>query len=199
MDFMAEYRSKLATSEEAAALVKSGDWVEFGNGTTFASLCDAALAARRDELTDVKLRGQIMYGPLRCVECDPEGEHFTYNSWHSSAYERRLMDAGQAYFSPMVFRNLAWYHREFLRTDIAFVCAAPMDRHGYFNFSLSAGTALDMIGGAGKIVLEINPNLPRVYGAYNESIHISDVDMVVEGHDEPVPTVAKRPPSAACI
>ena len=196
MDFMAEYRSKLATSEEAAALVKSGDWVEFGNGTTFASLCDAALAARRDELTDVKLRGQIMYGPLRCVECDPKGEHFTYNSWHSSAYERRLMDAGQAYFSPMVFRNLAWYHREFLRTDVAFVCAAPMDRHGYFNFSLSAGTALDMIGGAGKIVLEINPNLPRVYGAYNESIHISDVDMVVEGHDEPVPTVAKRPPSA---
>ena len=150
MDFMAEYRSKLATSKEAAALVKSGDWVEFGNGTTFASLCDAALAARRDELTDVKLRGQIMYGPLRCVECDPEGEHFTYNSWHSSAYERRLMDAGQAYFSPMVFRNLAWYHREFLRTDVAFVCAAPMDRHGYFNFSLSAGTALDMIGDAGK-------------------------------------------------
>lgn len=44
MDFVAEYKSKLGTPEQAAALVKSGDWVEYGNGTTFAELCDAALA-----------------------------------------------------------------------------------------------------------------------------------------------------------
>ena len=43
----------------------------------FAALCDEALAARRDELHDVKIRGQIMYGPLKAVECDPAGEHFT--------------------------------------------------------------------------------------------------------------------------
>ena len=195
MDFIAEYNSKLGTPEEAAALVKSGDWVEYGNGTTFASLCDAALARRRDELFDVNIRGQIMYGPIEVIECDPGGEHFTYNCWHASAYDRGLMDRGDAYFSPMIFRNLAWYHREFLRTDVAFVCATPMDRHGYFNFSLSAGTALDMIGRAGKIVLEINPHLPKVYGAYNESIHISDVAMVVEGHDAEPPTVGHKTPS----
>ena len=31
MDFIAEYKSKLGTPEQAAALVKSGDWVEYGN------------------------------------------------------------------------------------------------------------------------------------------------------------------------
>ena len=196
MDFRAEYAKKLATPDEAAALVKSGDWVEYGNGVTFASLCDAALARRRDELYDVKIRGQIMYGPIRAVECDPTGEHFCYNSWHVSAYERSLMDRGAAYYSPMVFRNLAWYHREFLHVDVAFVCAAPMDRHGYFNLSVSTGTALDMIGRAGKIVLEINPRLPKVYGAFNESIHISDVAMVVEGHSDEVPTAGHKTPSA---
>ena len=196
MDFRAEYAKKLATPDEAAALVQSGDWVEYGNGVTFASLCDAALARRRDELYDVKIRGQIMYGPIRAVECDPTGEHFCYNSWHASAYERSLMDRGAAYYSPMVFRNLAWYHREFLHVDVAFVCAAPMDRHGYFNLSVSTGTALDMIGRAGKIVLEINPRLPKVYGAFNESIHISDVALVVEGHSDEVPTVGHKAPSA---
>ena len=30
MDFKAEYMSKLGTPEQAAQLVKSGDWVEFG-------------------------------------------------------------------------------------------------------------------------------------------------------------------------
>ena len=36
MDFTSEYRAKLGTPEDAANLVKSGDWVEYGNGTTFA-------------------------------------------------------------------------------------------------------------------------------------------------------------------
>ena len=75
MDFTSEYRAKLGTPEDAANLVKSGDWVEYGNGTTFAVECDKALAKRRDELFDVKLRGQIMYGPIEVVECDPTGEH----------------------------------------------------------------------------------------------------------------------------
>lgn len=135
MDFISEYKSKLGTPEDAAKLVKSGDWVEYGNGTTFASLCDAALAKRRDELFDVKIRAQIMYGPIQAVECDPVGEHFCYNVWHCSGYDRSFIDKGRAYFSPMIFRNLAWYHREFLHVNVAYVCATPMDKHGYFNFS----------------------------------------------------------------
>ena len=199
MDFMTEYKSKLGTPEQAAALVKNGDWVEYGNGTTFAALCDEALAARRDELHDVKIRGQIMYGPLKAVECDPTGEHFTYNSWHCSAYERKLLDRGQGFFSPMIFRNLAWYYRENIPSDVAFVQATPMDKHGYFNFSVSAGTTLDIAGRCRAIVIEVNRHLPKVYGAWNESIHISDVAMVVEGGDRPTPQVPSRAPSAEDI
>lgn len=199
MDFISEYKSKLGTPEQAAALVKSGDWVEYCNGTTFAALCDEALTARRDELTDVKLRGQIMYGPIKAAECDPTGEHFTYNSWHCSAYERKMLDRGQAFFSPMIFRNLAWYYRENIPADVAFVQATPMDKHGYFNFSLSAGTSLDMIGRCRAIVIEVNRYLPKIYGAWNESIHISDVTMVVEGGDHPAPQVPSRAPSAEDI
>ena len=199
MDFMTEYKSKLGTPAQAAALVRDGDWVEYGNGTTFAALCDEALAARRDELHDVKIRGQIMYGPLKAVECDPTGEHFTYNSWHCSAYERKLLDRGQGFFSPMIFRNLAWYYRENIPSDVAFVQATPMDKHGYFNFSVSAGTTLDIAGRCRAIVIEVNRHLPKVYGAWNESIHISDVTMVVEGGDRPTPQVPSRAPSAEDI
>lgn len=72
MDFISEYKSKLGTPEDAAKLVKSGDWVEYGNGTTFAVECDKALAKRRDELFDVKFRGQIMYGPHRGRRVRPQ-------------------------------------------------------------------------------------------------------------------------------
>ena len=88
MDYLSEYRSKLRTAEEAVKAVKSGDWVEFGCGVTYPTLCDRALAGRKDELTDVKVRGMLCYGPIAVVESDPEQEHFTYNSWHLTGYER---------------------------------------------------------------------------------------------------------------
>ena len=50
------YRQKLMTPEEAVKVVQSGDWVDYGMGTTQPILLDQALAARRDELQDVKVR-----------------------------------------------------------------------------------------------------------------------------------------------
>lgn len=39
------------------------------------------------------------------------------------------------------------------------------------------------------VILEINENLPWVYGGLDECIHISDVDMIVEGPHGPLPSV----------
>ena len=44
-------------------VVKSGDWVSYGTTGTFLTLLDAALARRRDELVDVKVRGNLAFGP----------------------------------------------------------------------------------------------------------------------------------------
>ena len=56
-----------------------------------------------------------------------------------------------------------------------------------------------LIGCADAIVIEVNDKLPKIYGAYNESIHISDVTMVVECEHGPVPTVPAKKPSAEDI
>lgn len=197
MDYREEYRQKLRTPEQAAAAVKSGDWVDYVAGTVFPVLCDAALAARRDELTDVKIRGQLMYGPLRTAECDPGQEHFLYQSWHCSGYERRLCDEGLCYFEPMLFRNLHWYYRNFLKVNVVFLCVAPMDEHGYFNCSVAAGIARAAVDVADLVVVEVNEHLPRVRGGYGETIHISEADMVVEGPHGPMVSVPARAPSAA--
>lgn len=196
MGFSEEYRSKLRTPEQAAALVKSGDWLDYASGTNFPVLCDAAIAKRRDELTDVKIRGQLIYGPIQAVECDPEQEHFTYSSWHTSGYERKLCDKGLCFYEPMIFRNLFWYYKSFLEVDVAYVCATPMDEHGYFNFSVGAGVAWASLQVAKKIVIEVNESLPVCRGGFGESIHISQVDAVVEGPHGPVVEIPCREPSA---
>jgi acyl-CoA hydrolase len=60
MDYSAEYKSKLITAEQAAQLVKSGDWLQYGEFIMQPKDCDAALAKRKDELKDVKIRVTTM-------------------------------------------------------------------------------------------------------------------------------------------
>ena len=196
MDFQAEYRSKLRTPAEAVRAVKNGDWVDYTSALGFPPLLDAALAARRDELHDVKVRGNLCTGPVQIVECDPEQAHFLYHTWHCSAYERRLCDRGLCYYTPMVFRNLAWYYREFLTVNVAMASVAPMDRHGYFNLSAATGVSRAILDRADIVILEVNEHLPRLRGGFDEVIHISDVDMVVEGAHAPFADLPAHPATA---
>ena len=186
-NYQSEYRSKLRTPVEAVQLVKSGDWVDYSTNVAFPTLLDAALAERRDELSDVKIRGNLCFGPIRTVECDPTREHFFYNSWHLSSYERRLCDRGLCNFIPMIFRNLVPYYRHFLTVNVAMMCVPPMDKHGYFNLSCAAGVAKGILDKADVVILEVNEHLPRILGGFDESIHISEVDCVVEGAHDPLP------------
>ena len=63
--------TKFVTPAEAAKCVKSGDWVDYGFGAGFPELMDAALAERKGELRDVKIRGGLVIRPyIAVVECD---------------------------------------------------------------------------------------------------------------------------------
>ena len=195
MNYEQEYRRKLRTPEEAVQAVKSGDWVDYTTNVCFPTLLDAALARRRDQLTDVKIRGNLLFGPIQTVECDPSREHFCYNSWHCSAYERRLCDQGLCSYIPMLFRNVVPYYRHFLTVNVAMMAVTPMDRHGYFNLSCAAGVAKGILDKADIVILEVNEHLPRIYGGFDECIHIDQVDFIVEGAHPPLPQFPIAPPT----
>ena len=190
-----QYRQKLRTPEEAVRVIKSGDWVDYTSNVCFPTLLDAALARRKEELTDVKIRGNLLFGPIQTVECDPTREHFIYNSWHCSGYERKLCDKGLCNYIPMIFRNVVPYYRHFLTVNVAMMCVTPMDKHGYFNLSCAAGIAKGILEKADIVILEINEHLPRILGGFDESIHISEVDYVVEGEHAPLPQFPIAPPT----
>ena len=189
MDFLREYKEKLRTPEEAVRVVKSGDWVDYTTNVSFPYLLDEALANRRDELTDVKIRGNLIFGPIQTVESDPEREHFIYNSWHCSSYERALGDKGLCNYIPMVFRDCTEYYRVFLTVNVAMMAVPPMDEHGYFNLSCATGIAKGILDKADIVILEVNDKLPHIYGAFDEAIHISEVDYIVEGEHPDLPQI----------
>jgi acyl-CoA hydrolase len=69
-------RAKRISAADAAALVNSGDWVEYGTGIGQPDAFDAALAERADALRDVKIRACLSVRPRAVLEADPEREHF---------------------------------------------------------------------------------------------------------------------------
>ena len=187
MDYSQEYKQKLVSADEAVKIIKSGDWVDYGwcNGTV--DVLDQALAKRTDELKNVNLRGGILLKPLAVFAREDAGEHFTWNSWHMSGIERKLIARGCAYYSPIRYSELPRYYRESAcPDDVAMIMVAPMDKHGYFNFGPNASHLGAMCETAKHVIVEVNENMPRCLGGTECGIHISDVTYIVEGNNAPI-------------
>lgn len=193
MNWMDMYRSKLRTPEEAVKVVKSGDWVDYDFGHQHPRILDKALAARKDELKDVKIRSCLSLWVPEVVKVDPKRETFTFNNWHFSAIDRQLHDQGLCNYLPMIYRNKPLFYRKDLEVDVAMIQVTPMNKHGFFNFSLSNSASRAICEKAKIVILEVNEKLPWAMGGREECIHITEVDYVVEGEnpDPPAPAPAQ--------
>lgn len=197
MNYQELYQQKLTTAEEAVKVVKSGDWVDYSWCCNYPVSLDKALAARKDELYDVKIRGGVtMWMPEVC-KAEDAGEHFIWNSWHCSGIDRKIIGKGMGFFGPMRYSELPRFYRDGnVQVDVAMLQVTPMDAHGNFSFALSASHLADMLDRAKVVIVEVNRNMPWVYGLTGSEINIKDVDMVVEGENPAIAAMgAGAPPT----
>lgn len=196
MTVQEQYKQKLATAEQAAAVVQSGDWVEYGWTTTIPVAVDAALAKRLPELHDVKFRGGILLHEPEIFKIDHPEEHMCWNSWHMNAIERRAIEKGFVFYAPIRYSEVPRYYRELADPlNVVIVQMTPMDEHGYFNFGPSASHMEAICERADKIIVEVNQNMPLCYGGTGAYVHIDDVYMVVEGDNPPLDALGAAPPA----
>ncbi|MCI9123378.1 MAG: butyryl-CoA:acetate CoA-transferase [Eubacterium sp.] len=186
MGYSEEYQKKLVSADEAVKCIHSGDWVDYGwcNGTP--DVLDQALAKRTDELTDINLRGGILLKQPAIFEQEDAGDHFTWNSWHMSGIERKLISRGCAYYAPIRYSELPRYYRDMpsgIRNAVAMFQVAPMDNHGFFNFGPNASHLAAVVETSATVIVEVNKNMPRCLGGTENNVHISDVDFIVEGEN----------------
>ena len=207
--------ARRATAAEAAALVKSGDWVDYGFGLGQPDAFDSALAQRRDELENVKIRAALSLRARQVIEVDREGRHFQWFNWHFSGYDRKQHDAGLANYIPMNFGEAPDFYRRFIDpVDVAVFKCCPRDAKGQYNFSGSCTYHTAILERARKVVIEVDEKLPYCHGPEN-GIHESRVDLVIESDgrgppeiNNPAPTdvdrtiaafIAAEVPDGACL
>jgi len=182
-----EYRRKLISAEEAAGLVKSGMWIDYGAICGFPSLIDEKLAERATELREVKIRAE--HSHTQIPKFDPSQEHFVYNSWFLGKVEREYHRQGCCSYIPFGLSEGPRMYREWLKdeVDITFIEVTPMDENGDFNFGTAITRQKAACDVAKTVVFEVNEHQPWVYGGYDETVNISQVDYIVENHEYKIP------------
>ena len=195
-EFLGMYQSKLTTAEEAVKVIKSGDWVDYGFCNTHPHVLDEALARRAPELEDVKVRGGIALWKPAIFDIEEPAKHIIYNSHHTGGFERKHIDTGACFYEPMRYSELPRYYYDHINPpDVALIQVGPMDKHGYFNFGVSASHMKAICDTAKILIVEVNQNMPRCLGGFGESVHITDVDMIVEGRNDPMGQMLSAPPT----
>jgi acyl-CoA hydrolase len=193
--YLEQYNQKLASAEESVRVVQSGNWVAYGHFAMTPRTLDKALAQRKDELLDVKIRGVCPLFEVEVAKVDPKYKHFIYHSGFLSYYDRRLGD--RCMHIPGMFRNSPITTREGYapHVNVVFLMTPPMDKNGYFNFGTSCSYQRALCDNADHIVVEVNDKVPVCLGGEQESVHISEVTHVVESDNYPLPTLAQDMPA----
>jgi len=189
MNFNTMYKTKLTTPDEAVKFIKSGDWVDYGIGANVPFVLDKALADRADQLEDINVRILICIRPLEIMKANDilSKRVFTLNSWHFTSLEREYAKKGYAFYIPVRYVEVPDLYRcdkDIEQVDVLMIQVAPMDKNGFFNFGPSNSHIIEIAKRAKYTVLEVNDHMPIVNGLYDESIHISEVDAIVEYSSE---------------
>ena len=187
MTHIDEYRSRIMTATRAVQGLKSGSHVAMGMATAEPPALLAALAnmAENGDVDDLKLwyfhsmdhAGKTVLRPELLGRIRPR-------CMFLSAIERKLLSAQEPgtkspiEFVPVAFSDSPQLFAEQVSLDLFVTTVSPMDKHGWFTFGTSNDYSTAAARSAKKLVVEVNPNMPRVFGA--SLLHISEVDAIVE-------------------
>ena len=192
-----EYKKKLITADEAAAMVQNNSRIHFGLGLGTVKDIDKALAKRADELKGVEIVSTVgvRNAPFETFLATESNDQVRFASAHFSAFDREMSRAGRCWYIPMMFNELPvyWQHND-SGVDIAFFQVAPMDKHGNFNIGPQVADIWGVIKSAHKVIVEVNENMPIAHG-HQTQLNLYGIDYVVEGSNPPMDELMNKEPT----
>lgn len=195
------YRSKLCSPAAAVSQIASGQDVAMGMAIAEPENLLSALAARVVEsgLSDINL--WYFHSLLHAGNTVLQFELLDRIHPHCmflTAVERELMrkvandPVRHVAFVPTAFSQSSQLLSEDVELDAFIVTVSPMDKNGWFTFGTSNDYATTAARSAKRLIVEVNPNMPRVFG--DSLLHVSEVDAIVEA-DAALPELSFADPS----
>lgn len=189
MSFYANvYQEKLCQPAEAAKLVEDGKNLVLGMGAAMPPLLMNAIADRVRGGEIKSLPVYYMHASDAAVKTllvpelmDVVRPRPLFMSAHDRALAKKGYEVGREFiqFVPCAFHQAGKLLTEEIGADCFVVQVSPMDRAGYFSLGTSPDYGATVVRNCGRLIVEVNPNMPRTFGEC--LLHISEVDAVVEG------------------
>ena len=121
---------------------------------------------------------------------DESGRFTTYSCFVGANVRKSINANGRANYIPVflseIYQVLTSGEK---KVDVALLRVSPPDAHGFCSLGVSVDVSLAAIRSAKKIIVEMNPNVPRVHG--DGFIHVSQIDFGVETN-EPMHVVSPK-------
>lgn len=181
MNYQAMYESKLTDKETAMDLVKSHDRVMvYGGANVFlTSLCE-----RSEQLEGVELYSMFMLNKdYPFLRGETEG-HITHYGTFLSPPMRKAQAEGYPQGAILAhYSDTDRLVEQRIKPTFMFIQCTTMDEEGYFYMgfnSLGHKVGAEI---AERIVIQVNPRLPRILGDCNK-IHVSQVTAIFEEEAE---------------
>ncbi len=175
------YNSKLTTVDGALSKIKSGDVVAISCYGSEPITILEQLHTIKDRVENVTIWHLLGYWKYKFLEDNPEylGKFDIMATFYGPA-ARNLHKTGRVSYQPNHVRDMVPKRVVNQKPDVFIATVSPMDKNGYVRESISLLMEHDAWKNAGKIIVEVNRNVPLVYG--DTEIHISDIDCIVESN-----------------
>jgi len=173
-DYKKLYEEKLTTPEKAVQLVEPGEEIIFPINPGEPPALLEALPENKNLEGNYLHRMLPSSGPL-----DLPPSKLKQVSIFLSGADRKYYQKGFVDFLPNHFSDIPSLLLQRSAHPVIMATVSPMDENGNFSLGTSPSYVAPLIEHAKTIILEVNENMPRTFGAKN-NIHISQVAALVE-------------------
>lgn len=198
--YEAEYKAKLMPAEGAARLIPVRGTLSMGMAVSEPPALLKALEDRVKAREIEELRVYYSHSVAAAAVTILKYEYMDVIKPHPffpTIIERMLFERGQQDKRLVVFYmpgNFSAMPRtlEAIGIDTFIVMVAPMDKAGFFSCGTNADYTIPIARIAKKLIVEVNPRMPRAFGG--SAVHVSEVDAIVE-NESPLFSVPLRSPN----
>ncbi len=180
MNWQEVYNSKVASLDEAAKIIKSGDRVFFPSGASTPIALIQAICNRKDELKHVTMMGSLVFAPLDCFKREYKG-HIHYNSVFMGPAERAFYEQGNIDYTSFQFSDILWIQKNITKPNVMICEVSPPDENGNMSYG-PHGTFSNHTCrmNAKTVIVQVNKQTPYVYGTEDAFINVRDVACICE-------------------
>lgn len=184
-DWQSEYKARLQSADDAVSRLEDGQRLILPTLAGQPPGLIAAMGRRMRAGTLARVRaGTILPGP-DLAEALLQPEHSGLIDWDSlfcGNSDRPGVFDGRYDMTPMHFGQMPKIMQNDMKVGAVMTLVSPPDADGYMSIGISIDYTKPLFDSAKFRAVEVNPNVPRVFG--DCQVHVSEVDAIVEYESE---------------